>query len=118
VAGERAAALVADLRTRAAALEALEPGAAGVIQNISDQLERIARTQPSDLEEHFFALEETLLASCRAALSSGLKKRIEERAQDLAQASGATEDSLERTYRAMLDRETRAELELPRLEIG
>jgi ABC-type transporter Mla subunit MlaD len=114
----RIAALSSDLNTRSSALAAGEPEIANVIEQIGDQVARLAQASAPDLEERLFALEEILLANCHEAASNKLREQIEKQARLLAVKSGATGESLERTFRAMLDRELRNALDLPRLEVG
>ena len=55
--------------------------------------------------------------TCLEALDGRDRQSIEKRARDEAEASAATPEARERTFRALRDRLLRRELDLPRLEL-
>jgi hypothetical protein len=87
------------------------------ITRIADQLDTARELPPSVLEEHLFSLEAALLESCRMALPEAERRAIEDRARREAVLSGAKGEAQERTFCALRDRELRAYLGLPRLEL-
>jgi hypothetical protein len=94
-------------------------------QRLADTLKRIADTVAAAadlpeaiLEDHLFALESALLANCLDALDDRQREEIERRAREEAELSSATPEALDRAFHALRDRLLRAELGLPRLELG
>ncbi|MCP4896485.1 MAG: hypothetical protein GY906_05870 [bacterium] len=114
---ELIAELTTTLRDRQGDLADEEPDAAQVVARIADQLERVGDLPSDQLEEHLYGLEQALLSGCLDALTPSTRETVENAARNRAQASGATGESLDRTLRAMLDREVRRHLNLPRLEL-
>lgn len=110
-------ALASDLTATAARWRAERPRLAEVIERIAKTVEAASELPVSTLEEHLFALESALLANCFDALDEGRRRSIEERARADAEATAATPEARERTFRALRDRLLRSELGLPRLEL-
>lgn len=106
------------LRSAASALTPELAAAAPIILKIADEVDAGAELPQAVLEERLFALESVLLSGCWRALAGPERDRIEALARDTAVASGATGDALDRTRRAIRDRELRKRLQLPRLELG
>ena len=93
------------------------PAVAAAIATIAAEVRRARELPPGELEAHLAELETILLARCREALPSPMLDEILATAADAAAASGAARDALERTRRALVDRELRRRLDLPRLEL-
>jgi hypothetical protein len=110
-------ALAHDLGAAATRLRTKQPRAAEVIDCIASTVEAASEIPPAALEEHLFALESALLATCLDALDKDQRQSIEKRARDEAEATAATLEARERTFRALRDRLLRDELGLPRLEL-
>jgi len=110
--------LATELRSAATAAERELPGVATVVLKIADEVVAGADLPPAVLEERLFSLESVLLAGCWRALPEPERDRIERAADAAAARSGATDEVLERTRRAIRDRELRTRLRLPRLELG
>ena len=72
---------------------------------------------PAALEEHLFALESALLATCLTTLGNDDRDELEERARADASASAATPEARDRTFLAFRDRLLRELLALPRLDL-
>jgi hypothetical protein len=114
---EQVAILAESLRRAAASYDQDLPQAASVIGRVASQLDRVPEMPAGALEAHLHSLETVLLASCWRALPEVERARIEELAEQAAVESGSSPDTMERTRRAIRDREVRSLLELPRLEL-
>ena len=112
------AALAEELRSAASRLDGEMIPSAGAILAIAAQVAASADLPPAMAEEQLSALESVLLAACWRALPEAERDRIERASAAAAAASGATGEALERTRRAIRDRELRRTLGLPRLELG
>ena len=112
------AALVAELRATAAGMSGEMLRVAAVILKVADQVEADSGLPNAILEERLCALESVLLAGCWRALPEAVRDHIDHASKEAAAVSGASGDALERTRRAMRDRELRRSLGLPRLELG
>jgi hypothetical protein len=112
------AVLASELRSVAAGLGDARLSVASAILTIADQVEVASELPLAMLEEHLCALESVLLATCWRALPEAERERIEHDSAAAAAASGAAGEALERTRRAIRDRELRRVLGLPRLELG
>jgi hypothetical protein len=110
-------ALVHDLAAAAARQRSERPHVAEVIDRIATTVETASEIPDAALEEHLFALESALLATCLDALDQDERQSIERRARLEAEATTATPEASERTFRALRDRLLRDELGLPRLEL-
>jgi hypothetical protein len=104
------------LRQAAAAGASSRPEVATVIGGIVDRMEALAELPAAILEEHLFTLEAVLLEECWRVLPAAEREVIEHIAA--AAAAEGTDEARERTRRAVRDRELRALLGLPRLELG
>ncbi len=104
------------LRQAAAAAASSRPEVATVIGGIVDRMEALAELPAAILEEHLFTLEAVLLEECWRVLPAAEREVIEHIAA--AAAAEGTDEARERTRRAVRDRELRALLGLPRLELG
>lgn len=89
-----------------------------VLERIADTVAAAAELPDAVLEEHLFALESALLANCLDALDDRQRATIENRAREEAESTSTTAEARDRAFRALRDRLLRAELGLPRLEIG
>lgn len=94
------------------------PRLADVLDAFSVTVAGALELPPSALEEHLFALESALLATCLEALDDRLREKIEKCARREAEAMSVTAEARERSYRALRDRLLREELDLPRLELA
>jgi hypothetical protein len=110
-------ALAADLNAAAARSRPHRSRIAEVIERFAATVKVASELPVEALEEHLFALESALLANCLDALEEPDKRSIEERARREAEATAATPEARDRTFRALRDRFLRSELELPRLEL-
>jgi hypothetical protein len=110
-------ALAKDLAAAATRLRAEKPRIAAVVERIAATVEAASELPVAVLEEHLFALESALLATCLDALDESDRQSIEKRARREAEATAATPDAGERAFRALRDRLLRSELGLPRLEL-
>jgi DNA-binding transcriptional ArsR family regulator len=110
-------ALATDLRTAAVRLRSQKPRIANIIESIATAVEAASELPPSAIEEHLFALESALLANCLEALDEPDRRSLEKRARHEAEATAATPEARDRTFRALRDRLLRSDLELPRLEL-
>jgi len=115
-------ALRAELEALAGRLEAAaqsqseaRPRVATAVLSIRKQLETALEMTPSDAGELLFSLESSLLHRCLEALDETEREALEARARD--RAGEGSEDSRRRRVLALRDRELRALLELPRLEL-
>ena len=108
-------ALAADLRK--AADHAPFPEAGTTIENFAAQVDALVGTTPALADEQLFALETALLEACRRTLPAETLAEIERSAEAKTTTSGATGDTLKRSRRAVIDREIRHLLDLPRLEL-
>jgi hypothetical protein len=93
------------------------PAVAAAIDGVALAVRRARELAAGELEAHLAELETVLLARCREALPTALLDEILAAAASAAAASGAAGDALERTRRALIDRELRRRLGLPRLEL-
>jgi hypothetical protein len=89
-----------------------------LISAIAEQVREARAAPATTLDEILFSLEAALLGGCWEVLDDSERDRIDHQAEEAAAASRATGKALERTRRAMRDRELRAFLGLPRLELG
>ena len=110
-------ALAHDLAAAATKQRSQRPHVAEVIDRIAATVETASEIPAAALEEHLFALESALLATCLDALDENERQSIERRAREEAEATAATPEASERTFRALRDRLLREELALPRLEL-
>jgi len=110
-------ALAANLNAAAARSRSEKPRIADIIESIATAVETASELPASALEEHLFALESALLANCLEALDDSSRRGLEQRARIEAEATAATPEARERTFRALRDRLLRSDLELPRLEL-
>ena len=115
--GPELEALAADLEAIANRSRSGKPRIAGIIESIATAVKAAAELPLSSIEEHLFALESALLANCFEALDEHSRRSIEERARHEAEATAATPEARDRTFRALRDRMLRSDLELPRLEL-
>jgi hypothetical protein len=111
------ASLAKDLTATAARLRPEKARIAEVVEGVAATVEAASELPAAALEEHLFALESALLAACLEALDERDRQSIEKRARDEAEASAATPEARERTFRALRDRLLRRELGLPHLEL-
>jgi hypothetical protein len=109
--------LAADLEAAAARSRSENPRIADNIESIATAVEMAAELPPSALEEHLFALESALLATCLEALDEPSRESLEKRARHEAESTAATPEARDRTFRALRDRLLRSDLGLPRLEL-
>jgi hypothetical protein len=109
--------LAADLEAAAARSRSENPRIADNIESIATAVEMAAELPPSALEEHLFALESALLATCLEALDEPSRESLEKRARLEAESTAATPEARDRTFRALRDRLLRSDLGLPRLEL-
>jgi hypothetical protein len=112
-----AAALVERLNQAAARLSQGRPPVSHVVVRVARELATGLDSSPAGFESLAFDLEAALLDGCWSALEPGEQRRIEKSANGAARSSGATGTALERARRAFRDRELRALLDLPRLEL-
>lgn len=110
--------LIGCLRRVATTSKAQRPEVATVVGGISDRLGELRDLPAAVLEEHLFTLEAVLLESCWRVLADSERALIEGSAEAAAEAAGGSPETRERTRRAVRDRELRALLGLPRLELG
>ena len=110
-------ALANDLIATGARLQPERPRVAEVVERIAAAVEAASELPAAALDEHLFALESALLATCLDALDEDERRSIEKRARDEAEATAATPEARDRTFRAHRDRLLRSELGLPRLEL-
>jgi len=109
--------LAADLNAVAARSRPEKPRIADIIESIATAVETASELPVSTLEEHLFALESALLANCLEGLDEPSRRSLEKRARHEAEATAATPEARDRTFRALRDRLLRSDLELPRLEL-
>ena len=109
--------LEANLYTAAKRQQLTRPRVAEAIKGIAATVEAAHELPPAALEEHLFALESALLATCLATLGADDRDELEERARADAVASAATPEARDRTFLAFRDRLLRDLLALPRLEL-
>jgi hypothetical protein len=109
--------LAADLEAAATRSRSENPRIADNIESIAAAVEMAAELPPSALEEHLFALESALLATCLEALDEPSRESLEKRARREAESTAATPEARDRTFRALRDRLLRSDLGLPRLEL-
>ena len=109
--------LEANLNTAAERQQPARPRVAEAIKGIVATVEAAHELPPAALEEHLFALESALLATCLASLGNDDRDELEERARADAAASAATPEARDRTFLAFRDRLLRKLLDLPRLEL-
>jgi len=93
------------------------PRVADAIEGIAATVRAARELPPVDLEEHLFALESALLATCLASLRRDESDELEGRARADAVASATTPEARDRAFRAFRDRLLRDLLALPRLEL-
>jgi hypothetical protein len=93
------------------------PRVADAIEGIAAPVGAARELPLAGLEEHLFALESALLATCLASLSKDECDELEDRARADAVASATTPEARDRTFRAFRDRLLRELLALPRLEL-
>jgi hypothetical protein len=110
-------ALAADLEAVANRSRSEKPRIANIIASIATAVEAAAELPLPSIEEHLFALESALLSNCLEALDEPSRQSLEKRARREAEATAATPEARERTFRALRDRMLRSDLELPRLEL-
>lgn len=94
------------------------PALAKVLDTVAAQLLDAADIPGAALDDHLFNLESALLDGCRRALPDNERQEFEKSARSLAARSGAVGEALERSIRALADRELRTMLGLPRLHLG
>ena len=107
--------LSADLRL--AAGQTQFPEISEVIEAFAVQVRALMGTAPALVDEQLFALETALLEACRRTLPPENLAEIEQIAEAKAAVAGTTGAALQRSRRAVMDREIRQLLDLPRLEI-
>ena len=93
------------------------PRAADAIEGIAAAVGAARELPPAGLDEHLFALESALLATCLASLGIDECDELEGRARADAEASATTPEARDRAFRAFRDRLLRDLLALPRLEL-
>jgi hypothetical protein len=109
--------LADQLDADAARLAPRLPAVAAAIGSVAAAVRRARELPPEELEAHLSELETVLLARCRETLPEAVLDEVLATAEAAAAASGAAGDALERTRRALVDRELRRRLDLPRLEL-
>jgi hypothetical protein len=109
--------LESELNAAAARQRNPRPRAADAIEGIAATVGAARELPPAGLEEHLFALESALLATCLASLSNDECDELEGRARADAVASATTPEARDRAFRAFRDRLLRDLLALPRLEL-
>ena len=107
--------LSADLRRAAGNVQF--PETAIAIEAFAAQVDSLVGTAPELVDEQLFALETGLLEACRRTLPPAILGEIERSAETKIDGSGVSSDALRRSLRAVLDRQIRTLLDLPRLEI-
>ena len=115
---DRLRALASELESAADAVSAELPGPAAVIRQIAGQLGRYEQMPLPALEDSLFSLETVLLDGVWRSLSAQEQRPIEEAVEQATAASGAEGAAVERTRRAVRDRELRRRFGMPRLEIA
>jgi hypothetical protein len=115
---ERLQALASALESAADRVAAELPGAAAAIRQIAGQLSRFEQMPLPALEDSLFSLETVLLDGVWRSLTEEERRPFETAMDDAAATSGAEGEAVERTRRAVRDRELRQQLDLPRLEIA
>lgn len=108
-------ALASDLR--GAATGPRRPEVGDVLERFADQILLLDPAEPALVDEQLFALESSLLEACARALPNAVLDPIKEKASTAAASAGASEAEAARTRQAVMDREIRVLLDLPRLEI-
>ncbi len=93
------------------------PRVAEAIEGIAAAVGAARELPPAAVEEHLFALESALLATCLASLGYDERDALEERARTDADASATTPEARDRAFLAFRDRLLRELLALPRLEL-
>lgn len=117
-ASRSAVTLVDRLRSAAAGLTHTRPAHAEIIEDVVRRIEAVADELPADrFDEHLYGLETTMLAACWQALSADDRTAIDDRLRSSVASSAVTEEARRRRLRALRDREVRALLGLPRLEL-
>jgi hypothetical protein len=96
----------------------IHPRAADVVAGFATEVEAAVDMPAGVAEEHLFALESALLATCLETLDEATRGAIEAHARKEAESTAATPEARERTFRALRDRLLREKLDLPRLELG
>jgi hypothetical protein len=109
--------LEANLNTAGERQQLTRPRVAEAIKSIAVTVEAAHELPPAALEEHLFALESALLATCLVSLGNDDRDELEERARADAAASAATLEARDRTFLAFRDRLLRELLALPRLDL-
>lgn len=113
---EELARLAGQLDAAAEHLAADRPAVAEAVAACRRQLAAAAPATEAEAETLLFALEETLLESCLAALEPQERAAVEAVARAAAGAAG-DEDARRRIFAARRDQELRRRLGLPRLEL-
>jgi hypothetical protein len=110
--------LISALARASAAVRERFPAAAEVIERVAHQI-TVAGDElpPALLDEHLFGLESGLLRDCWEALPSERRDAIGRDIDRATRSSAASDEALERSRRALRDREVRRLLTLPRLEL-
>ena len=103
------------LEAAARAQSDARPRVEDAIASVRKQLDAAAELAPSDAGEFLFSLESSLLQMCFEALDECERTSLEERARKLS--GEGSEETIRRRVLALRDRELRALLELPRLEL-
>jgi hypothetical protein len=94
------------------------PDAAEVVERVAHQVEVAAHElPPALLDEHLFGLETGLLRDCWEALPDDCRRTIGQQTDGAVRSSNVSDEAVERSRRALRDREVRRLLGLPRLEL-
>lgn len=111
--------LIAQLTAAAERLETDRPRVSRAVRAAAKQIElTVGELAAEAVDEHLFDLESTLLAECLEALDENQRRALEHRVAEAVNATATSEEARQRSFRALLDRELRLLLDLPRLEIG
>ena len=112
-------ALTAGLAAAERKHESTRPAVAAVLRRTAEQVTTAVDELPPDLlDEQLYNLESAMMIACWEAVESAERASIEERIAGSLAASTASEESRQRSRRALRDRELRLMLDLPRLELG
>lgn len=95
----------------------VRPQIAEAVARVARELEAAIGQTPAAFESLAFDLERALLESCWSALPADEQTAIQTTSDRAAEASGATGAARQRAFLAFRDREIRALLSLPRLEL-
>lgn len=104
------------LREKAAALGKEQREVAELIHRTAEEIESLESATSNELDATLFELETALLSACFEALPAQEKEEILSQAEEMAHASGARAEALDRTLRVFRDKLIRELLQLPRFE--